>query len=315
MGDHTMTSSPKSKQNFPGYTSGTYDRVPICRRLSRDEEYELSGLTVNGDLDARNHLVVANLRLVIKIARDFQGRGLALDDLIAEGNLGLIRATKDFQPQFATRFGTYAGYWIRQSIRHALINTTSTIRLPVHMIGMLTKWRRAERALACERGETPHFDEVAAVLGLSEAQKLLMTNACQALSFIPQSSHAPEPGSCDQPKSWDRGAACEGKVEADEAHQMLLQRMQRLEKRECAILELRFGLAGEEALTVKEIGRRLGVTREWVRKIVLRAICKLRDDHTVQASDPKVARRLPAKRRSRLPCPHAHVHSGCHPGV
>ena len=100
-------------------------------------------------------MVRANLPLVVKIARDFLGRGLPLDDLIGEGNLGLIRAAEDFQPRFGTRFSTYASYWIKQSIRHALINTTCTIRLPAHMVGLLTKWRRTEPSSLAPWAERP----------------------------------------------------------------------------------------------------------------------------------------------------------------
>ena len=115
--------------------------------MSAVEECELADAIARGDKDARTRMIQANLRLVVKIARDYVGRGMALDDLIGEGNLGLIRATEEFQPRFGTRFSTYASYWIKQSIRHALINTSTTIRLPAHMIGLLTKWRRAERTL------------------------------------------------------------------------------------------------------------------------------------------------------------------------
>ena len=126
-------------------------------------------------------MIQSNLKLVVTIARDFLGRGLALDDLIGEGNLGLIEAATDFQPRFGTRFSTYASYWIKQSIRHALINTTSTIRLPSHMVGLLTRWRRAEQALHLQRGSAPSFDDVALALGLSEGQKMLVAQARQAL--------------------------------------------------------------------------------------------------------------------------------------
>ena len=107
--------------------------------LSASEERELAGAIARGDEAARRRMIEANLRLVVKIARDYVGRGIALDDLIGEGNLRLIRATKEFDPRFGTRFSTYASYWIMQAIRHALINTTATIRLPVHMVGLLTK--------------------------------------------------------------------------------------------------------------------------------------------------------------------------------
>src|SRR5213592_2924713 len=119
-------------------------------------------------------MIRANLRLVVKIARDYVGRGIVLDDLIGEGNLGLIRAAEEFDPRFVTRFSTYASYWIKQAIRHALINTTATIRLPAHMVGLLTKWRRAERALRRELGRDPIDDEIAARLGLSAMQRMLV---------------------------------------------------------------------------------------------------------------------------------------------
>src|SRR5271165_4689291 len=149
--------------------------------LSAAEERDLAEAIARGDRDARSRMIEANLRLVVKIARDYLGRGMLIDDLIGEGNLGLIRAAEDFDPGFGTRFSTYASYWIKQSIRHALINTTSTIRLPAHMIGLLTRWRRAEQVLRRERGSVPSFDDVALVLGLSECQKMLVANARQAL--------------------------------------------------------------------------------------------------------------------------------------
>src|SRR5439155_20411099 len=106
--------------------------------------------------------------------------GIVLDDLIGEGNLGLIRAAEEFDPRFRTRFSTYASYWIKQAIRHALINTTATIRLPAHIVGLLTKWRRAERTLCREEGRAPTFDEVASFLHLSENQRSLVAKARQA---------------------------------------------------------------------------------------------------------------------------------------
>ena len=148
--------------------------------LTAAEECTLAEAIARGDKDARSRMIQANLRLVVKIARDYVGRGMILEDLIGEGNLGLIRAAEEFQPRFGTRFSTYAAYWIKQSIRHALINTTSTIRLPAHMVGLLTKWRRSERALCRELGRTPSFNEVASHLGLSETQKFLVAKALQA---------------------------------------------------------------------------------------------------------------------------------------
>ena len=175
-----MNSVTTSERKCSATTRVSAHQIPVGLRLSHEEECHLARLIAEGNLDARNDMVRANLPLVVKIARDFLGRGLPLDDLIGEGNLGLIRAAEDFQPRFGTRFSTYASYWIKQSIRHALINTTCTIRLPAHMVGLLTKWRRTERALACTTGRTPDFEEVASVLGLSDVQKELLCKARQA---------------------------------------------------------------------------------------------------------------------------------------
>ena len=224
-------------------------------------------MIANGDRDARNRLVQSNLRLVVRIACDFQGRGLSLDDLIGEGNLGLIRATEGFDPNFGTRFATYAAYWIKESIRSALINTTSTIRLPAHMFRLLTKWRRVERALARELGGPPSFEDVASVLGLSETQRMLVTQARQSLRFTLESSEALMTGRCAPVEPLNRSPACEATLEADEERRNLSHRMQRLETQEFTVLELRYGLRGKEPMTLKEIGHVLGVQREWVRKI------------------------------------------------
>jgi RNA polymerase primary sigma factor len=227
-------------------------------------------------------MIQANLRLVIKIARDYVGRGIVLDDLIGEGNLGLIRAAQEFDPRFGTRFSTYASYWIKQAIRHALINTTSTIRLPAHMVGLLTKWRRAERALLRESGHAPTFDQIATFLHLSEAQKSLVAKARQARQLKLASGMATEDGQWLHDETIDEHETPESLLEAGDERDILLRRMDRLDARERTILALRYGLEGEVPLTLKEIGRRMGVTREWVRKIELRAVRKL-DDRVVGA--------------------------------
>ena len=245
--------------------------------LSAAEEQCLAEAIAGGDIDARRRMIQANLRLVVKIARGYLGRGMAIDDLIGEGNLGLIRAAEEYNPQYGTRFSTYASYWIKQSIRHALINTTMTIRLPAHMYGLLTKWRRVERMLCREFGRAASFDEIAAQLGLTEAQKSLVAKARRA-------SHLKlESGLSDDDGSWSPDDSMDGSPEPDAAFELsderaeILRRLDRLDERERQVLLLRFGLTGELPLTLREIGRRLGVTREWVRKIELRAVNKLHD--------------------------------------
>ena len=134
--------------------------------LSSDDEQELAVAIGQGNPQARDRMVRANLRLVVNIARGYTGKGLTLQDLIEEGNLGLLRAVEGFDPAMGTRFSTYASYWIKQSIKRALINSAKTIRIPAYMVELLSKWRRASTRLSEELGRTPTPEEVARVLGL-----------------------------------------------------------------------------------------------------------------------------------------------------
>ena len=273
--------------------------------LSAADERELARAIARGDKDARTRMISANLRLVVRIARDYQGRGMSLDDLIGEGNLGLIRAAEEFDPQFGTRFSTYAGYWIKQAIRHALINTTTTIRIPAHMVGLLTKWRRAERELTRELGRAPGFDEVAGRLGLTEMQKSLVAKARRANQVKLESGVADEDDYWSPDDSIDPDDGPTAELEAGDDRADLLRRMQVLDERERMVLTFRYGLNGVVPLTLKEIGEQLGVTREWVRKIEIRAVRKLDAPAALAAAsspepaaDPAPA---PARRRRGRP--------------
>jgi RNA polymerase primary sigma factor len=208
------------------------------------------------------------------------GRGMSLDDLIGEGNLGLIRAADKYDLQFGTRFSTYASYWIKQAIREALITTTSTIRLPAHMYVLLTKWRRAERLLCRERGCPPSFDDVASHLGLSEIQKDLVAKAQRARQLKLENYLGDEQAYWPLDQSADSSDRRDEALEVADEHVEVLRRMDRLDDRERLVLSLRYGLTGELPQTLKEIGLRLGVTREWVRKIELKAVSKLADADT-----------------------------------
>lgn len=281
--------------------------------LSAAEERSLAEAIARGDRDARARMIQANLRLVVKIAREYVGRGMSLEDLVGEGNLGLIRATEEFDPRFGTRFSTYASYWIKQAIRHALINTTATIRLPAHMVGLLTKWRRAERALTKEYGYPPTTDQVAVSLGLTDSQKVLVEKARRARQLRLESGGGEDGGTWSPDESAAEREAPDASLEADDERRDLLRRLDRLDARERAILSLRFGLEGELPLTLKEVGKRLGVTREWVRKIEIRAVRKLDDGGHVETPPPSrragigqssPPRSLPAKRGQ----PHPRVH-------
>jgi RNA polymerase primary sigma factor len=241
--------------------------------LTVEEECELARAVAKGDLKARDRLVQSNLRLVIVIARGYLRRGLVLEDLIGEGNLGLFRAAKEFDPSFGCRFSTYASYWIKQAIRHALINTTATIRLPAHMVTMLSKLGKNGRELSRSQGQAATFDQVASRMGLTDMRRDLASSALRSRRLT---SNQEGDGSELANRASDMDERPEADVERSDDARCLGDRMdERLDARERDILRQRFGLDGREPLTLQEVGRKIGVTREWVRKIELRAIEKL----------------------------------------
>lgn len=243
--------------------------------LTAEEELRLAQRIGEGDYEARDHLVRANLRLVVNIARSFPAKGLALQDLIAEGNLGLMRAAEAFDPSLNTRFSTYASYWIKQSMRRAVQNMAKVVRLPAYMNQLLVEWRRASAKLQNELDRTPTDDEVARCLNLSPKKVKIIKKAIR----IYQGQQQPEQGeghslnemvaeSTDRPEN--------PLMMADELHQVLAL-LDQLEAREAEVLRLRFGLNGDNPKTLTEIGQQLNLTRERVRQIEKEALRKLYD--------------------------------------
>ncbi len=253
--------------------------------LTAEEERRLARAVALGDDQARKTMILANLRLVIKIARGYAGRGIPLDDLIGEGNLGLIRAVEEFDPDFGTRFSTYASYWIKQAIRQSLTNTAAAIRLPAHMVSLLARWKQVERGLSRESGDIPAFDQVAERMGLSDAQKDLIRQARRARALTYESTRSPQ-ANWSPDDSASRQETPDLAIERDDEDRLLRKRLQGLDDRERLIVVLRFGLNGEPAMTLKEVGNRLGVTREWVRKIEARAVKKLQECEPTQTTYP-----------------------------
>src|SRR3954453_12909697 len=166
--------------------------------LSADEEKMLARRIEEGDSEARDRMVRANLRLVVNIARSYTGKGLALQDLIEEGNLGLLRAVEGFDPSMNTRFSTYASYWIKQSIKRALVNTAKTIRIPAYMVELLAKWRRATSKLQEEMGRPPTQEEVAKSLDLPKKKLNIIKKAIRVYNSAPQSDHSESGFSLDE---------------------------------------------------------------------------------------------------------------------
>jgi RNA polymerase primary sigma factor len=246
--------------------------------LSANQEKELAYRIEDGDAEARDHLVRANLRLVVNIARGYAGKGLGLEDLIEEGNLGLLRAVEGFDPSMNTRFSTYAAYWIKQSIKRALINTAKTIRVPAYMADLLVKWRRATAVLQEELGRPPLSEEVARHLNLSKKKLKIIEKAIRVYNSVPQPDTPDAPLSLDELAADGRVAAPEAHLEQSEDLGQVLGMLDRMDPRDAAVLRLRFGLDGEDPMTLQQVGERLGLTRERVRQIERDALATLREE-------------------------------------
>lgn len=251
--------------------------------LSGQEERDLARRIAEGDPMARDHMVRANLRLVVNIARGYVGKGLGLQDLIEEGNLGLLRAVEGFDPDVGTRFSTYASYWIKQSIKRALINSAKTIRIPAYMVELLSKWRRASARLSEELGRSPTQEEVGRILGLPRKKLPIIKKAIQIYNSTPQSDQTDAGWSLGEMVMDERLKAPDEELLDHDVLSTVLEMLETLDTREATVLRMRFGLGDTESHTLKEIGSELGLTRERVRQIETEALSKLADG----LKDPK----------------------------
>jgi RNA polymerase primary sigma factor len=246
--------------------------------LSQEQEKELSERVALGDPFARDQMVKANLRLVVNIARGYLGKGLTLDDLIMEGNLGLMRAVEGFDGWMDTRFSTYASYWIKQSIRRAVMNQGKQIRLPAYMVSLLSKWRRAKSALTEKLGRAPTVEEVGKALRLSKKKISIVAQGLRAYGLVPHSDDTEDERQALDNLLTDERIRDAGDilVESDEIER-IFDRLEHLEPREAMVIRMRFGLDDETPLTLREVGERLGITRERVRQLENLALQKLND--------------------------------------
>jgi len=244
--------------------------------LTAQEEIKLARRIRRGDAAAREHMIKANLRLVVKIARDYEGYGLPLLDLINEGNIGLMKGVERFDPRKGAKLSTYAAWWIKQGIKRALANQSKTIRLPVHVVDKLFHLRRASAKMEEVLGREPTDEELADELGYAVARVRQWRKA------------AIRPVSLEAPLGEDRDTRVAEVVKDERANtpyeqleektvgSMVQEMVGTLDQREQTILRLRFGLDGDEKQTLEEVGVQFGVTRERIRQIEEQALRKLR---------------------------------------
>jgi RNA polymerase primary sigma factor len=245
--------------------------------LTVKEENDLAERIKMGDTKARDHMIKANLRLVVKIAHDYSGYGLSLGDLISEGNIGLMSAVERFDPEKGGKLSTYGAWWIKQSIKRALANQSKTIRLPIHMVDKIARMRRIASILAEALGREPTDDELATELGLPR----------QKIAMLKQASQRPT--SLDAPVN--EGEATEfGDIISDESASDPLEMLSDknlhgeidgllsiLNERERRIIDERFGLSGLKPMLLEDVGREFGVSRERIRQLQNAALTKMRN--------------------------------------
>jgi RNA polymerase sigma factor (sigma-70 family) len=277
-----MTDDKGSEGSFEGAENESRDSIQIYLReirksplLSSKQERELATRIGLGDEAARNDMIESNLRLVVKIAKKYLHRGLALSDLIAEGNIGLIKAVERFSPDRDTRFSTYATWWIKQSIERAVANQSRIVRLPVHVASDLGRLMRAAKAMKQNLGREPTIDEIAEEMsvGPQDVHNLmeLLRKSYSIENSLSEDGYALLDVIRDE--SSDRPFSLIDQFERVTEIESWLKALTPTERR---VISYRYGLGGQEAMTLDAIGKILGVTRERVRQIENKSLLKLR---------------------------------------
>jgi len=269
-----MSKSTTSRAGLGWYL----EQIKATPLLTGEEEKQLARrIREHSDVIAREQMIHANLRLVVNVAKAYSNPGMTLSDLVAEGNLGLLRAVEEFDPDAGVRFSTYAVWWIKQSIKRAMINAGQPIHIPAYLVKLIGKWRRLSTQMTAKLGRPPTLDEMAVAMEITLKKARIVQEGLKAVN-------APSQMGSDESQTISEVVAdsTESQPDYELVHEgvspMVHKLISRLPEREQRILELRFGLDGYEGppRTFKEIGKIVGLTRERVRQLEKKALVDLK---------------------------------------
>lgn len=245
-------------------------------RLTATEEIEVARKARAGDLEARERMINGNLRLVVKIARDFEGYGMPVTDLINEGNIGLMKAVEHFDPERGVKFSTYSAYWIKQSVKRCLSNQSRTVRIPIHMVEKISRFGQVTEAFKEKFDRSPSEAELASEMGISEADVRAIQRAQTRSISLNGSFDEGESDSLEDRIPDEQAPNPYAQLELQTSISRMCELLDQLQQRDSTILKERFGLEGSDPKTLEEVGKEFGVTRERIRQLQNEALVKLR---------------------------------------
>ncbi len=251
-------------------------RVRDGRLLDAREEKELSRRAREGDIMARRRLIECNLRLVISIAKKYRGRGVLFEDLIQEGNAGLIRAVEKFDPEMGNRFSTYATWWIRQAVTRAVADSARSVRLPAHVVDALYRLRRAENSLSLELGRDATEEELADRLDVKPQEARRLREVGQPISSIHAKMGSEDGSEMGELLPDERSGEDYARVEVGQWERTLVEAVRSLPEREAKVIQMRHGLDGSETRTLREVSEALGISQERARQVEMKALRTIR---------------------------------------